>query len=63
MVHNPCQTNIIPILNPSNFIKYLHKQPIATLYPDIIVSPIVKKIIEDNKLTGVNFRHNVKDYL
>ena len=42
--------------------KFIKKQGIASLRPDIIVSSEIKWLIETNDLTGVNFTHAVKDY-
>lgn len=42
--------------------KFIRKQPIASLRPDIIVTPEVKWAIETEGLTGVSFVHNVRDY-
>lgn len=42
--------------------KFVKKYGIASLRPDIIVSKEVKWLIETNDLTGVDFKHVVRDY-
>ncbi len=42
--------------------KFVKKCGIASLRPDIIVSPEIKWLIEENSLTGVSFEHRVLDY-
>jgi len=42
--------------------KFVRKYGIASLRPDIFVSKEVKWLIETNDLTGVDFKHVVRDY-
>lgn len=42
--------------------KFIRKQGIACVVPDIIVTPQVKWAFEQENLTGVSFKHNVSDW-
>ncbi len=42
--------------------RFVKKCKIGSVRPDIVVSEEVRKLIEDNGLTGVSFKDNVRDY-
>lgn len=42
--------------------KFMKKRSLGTLQPDVFVSKDLKELIVENKLTGVSFDHEVKDF-